>query len=284
MDRRPCLVASGFEEGVKYIFTMSPIMAKVASEADFIQCDITYDDCRDYPYIFNAVAFNKVSMEWMVVARLRLDAQTASAYALAFKKMFEKCRRYNEEFELGSTLRGIITDWSDAEISGLKMAIGKDLAEKLLKGCKVHWIRSCQRVADKVAKSRDKKRERDIFIKISSRIQTLECTVHIVACFESPCGVQSVSQLLKSLPGICSADDAKFIDDNCDWSTAKHWCQWWARCDHLIMLSKAFSKMDDGVWKQCPSTTNAVERRNKDCKSDIPQCLKLAMIKVYIQS
>lgn len=162
---RPYLVASGFEEGVKYIFTMSPIMAKVASEADFIQCDITYDDCRDYPYIFNAVAFNKVSMEWMVVARLRLDAQIASAYALAFKKMFEKCRRYNEEFELGSTLQGIITDWSDAEISGLKMAIGKDLAEKLLKGCKVHWIRSCQRVADKVAKSRDKKRERDISLK-----------------------------------------------------------------------------------------------------------------------
>ena len=31
----------------------------------------------------------------------------------------------------------------------------------------------------------------------------------------------------------------------------------------------------------CPSTTNAVERKNKDCKSDSPQCLKLAMIKVY---
>ena len=31
---RPYLVASGFEEGIKYVFTMSPIMAKVASEAD----------------------------------------------------------------------------------------------------------------------------------------------------------------------------------------------------------------------------------------------------------
>ena len=71
---RPYLVASGFEEGIKYVFAMLPIMAKVASEADFIQCDITYDDCRDYPYIFNAVAFNKVSMEWVVIARLRLDA------------------------------------------------------------------------------------------------------------------------------------------------------------------------------------------------------------------
>ena len=76
----------------------------------------------------------------IVVARLRLDAQTASAYALAVKKVFEKCKSYNKEFELGSTLQGIITDWSDAEISGLKMAIGKNLAETLLKGCKVHCI------------------------------------------------------------------------------------------------------------------------------------------------
>ena len=35
------LVASGFEEGIKYIFTMSATMAKVASEADFIQCATT---------------------------------------------------------------------------------------------------------------------------------------------------------------------------------------------------------------------------------------------------
>ena len=39
--------------------------------------------------------------------------------------------------------------------------------------------------------------------------------------------------------------------------------------------------MDKDVWKLCPSTTNAVERRNKDCKSDTPGCLKLAMLKVY---
>ena len=59
-------------------------MAKVASEAEFIQCDITYDDIQEYPYIFNAVAFNSMSMEWMVIARVRLNRQTAEAYALAF--------------------------------------------------------------------------------------------------------------------------------------------------------------------------------------------------------
>ena len=64
-------------------------MSKIASEADFIQTDITYDECKEYPYIFSAVAFNKLSMEWVVVARVRLNAQSSEAYALCFKKMFD---------------------------------------------------------------------------------------------------------------------------------------------------------------------------------------------------
>ena len=47
------------------------------------------------------------------------------------------------------------------------------------------------------------------------------------------------------------------------------------------MLSAAFSAMDKDVWSRCPSTTNPVERKNKDCKSDSPNCLKAARIKVY---
>ena len=47
------------------------------------------------------------------------------------------------------------------------------------------------------------------------------------------------------------------------------------------MLSVAFSAMNKDAWSRCPSTTNAVERKNKDCKSDTPNCLKAAMIKVY---
>ena len=32
---RPYLVSSGIEDGIKFIFTMSPFMSKIASEADF---------------------------------------------------------------------------------------------------------------------------------------------------------------------------------------------------------------------------------------------------------
>jgi len=75
-------------------------------------------------------------VEWLVVARLRLDKQDSFAYGLAFKKLFDKCKSSCGNFELGSTLMGVVTDWSDAEINGLRMAVGKETAEKLLKAAK----------------------------------------------------------------------------------------------------------------------------------------------------
>ena len=203
------------------------------------------------------------------------------AKLIIYTKLFDKCKNANENFELGLALQGIVTDWSDAEIRGLKIAAGKDTAEKLLKGCKVHWQRSCQRVAEKVLSSQERGREKKVFLQIASKIQFLDGSVSRIACFEALCGVRPVVQLLQIVPTLCMADDAKYIDDNCDWSCAKHWAQWWTHCDHLKMLSKSFSNMEDNIWEQCPSSTNAVEQRNRDCKSDTPQCLKLAMMKVY---
>ena len=45
---------------------MSPFMADVAARADFIQTDITYDHMQGYKYLFHTVAFNHVTMEWMI--------------------------------------------------------------------------------------------------------------------------------------------------------------------------------------------------------------------------
>ena len=137
---RPYLVSTGFENQTNYICTISPLMAKVATNAEFIQTDITYDENSDYRYLFNVVAFNDVTMEWMVVGRVRLDKQDSAAYRLAFTKFFETCKHHDSKFELNQTLVGIITDWSDAEINGLKEAVGKEVAENLLKGCKVAFM------------------------------------------------------------------------------------------------------------------------------------------------
>ena len=40
---------------IRFVFIMSPLMTKVAIESDFIQCDITYDECKQYPYILHLI-------------------------------------------------------------------------------------------------------------------------------------------------------------------------------------------------------------------------------------
>ena len=279
---RPYLISAGIENGIEFIFMMTPLMTKIASQAMFIQCDITCDQTQEFPYLINAVhvAFNTILMEWMVIARIRLNKQSADAYALAIKKVFSKCESDCDTFCIGETLLGIIIDWSDAEILGLKQAIGESKAQSLLRGCKVHWYRSCQRVADRVATSGERQRERTVFLKICHAIQELSSSVDIIACFEALCGVRTLGSMKDKLPALLCDDDALFVDRNCDWSAAKFWAQWWTRASHLRMLCKAFSPMDIETWKKCPSTTNAVERKNKDCKSD-SKSLKLGMINVY---
>ena len=85
---RHYLVSSGLEHG-KELYSLYHHTCKknIATE----QCDITYDDCRDLSILilFNAVAFDNTSMEWVVVARVRLDTQASAGNALCFRKMFE---------------------------------------------------------------------------------------------------------------------------------------------------------------------------------------------------
>ena len=75
--------------------------------------------------------------------------------------------------------------------------------------------------------------------------------------------------------------DAKEVDKHADWSAASHWASWWTTDKHLRMLCLPFSEMTSQVWKSCPSTSNAVERKNSECKERHPLPLKAAMINVY---
>ena len=213
-------------------------MCKILSRAEFLQTDITYSENSEYPYLFNVVVFNEITLEWMVVARVWLDNQSEQGYRLAFRKVFDHCKENYPDFKLGESLLAVIVDWSDAEINGLKAAIGDKLAMSLLRGCKVHWIHSCQRVADRVASPTNKDLEK---IRIAKIIQSLESAVDTIACFETLCGVRSITQLQKKITDICSKEEAEAADQMKDWSSAKNWAQWWTRSTHLKMLSVAFT-------------------------------------------
>ena len=106
-------------------------------------------------------------MEWMVVSCVRMTREDHNAYALGFRETFEKCKRDHQEFELRKSLLGIVIDWSDAEIRGLRDAVGIEMAKALLKGCQVHWNRSWQWVRDCIVSTKDKVFEKSIFLKKS---------------------------------------------------------------------------------------------------------------------
>ena len=118
-------------------------------------------------------------------------------------------------------------------------------------------------------------------MKIDCQIHTLPSAVEIVACFEALCGVRTITSLIERSPGICTEAKAHFVDSQCDWSKAKNWAQWWCRSTHLKMLCKALAFMDKDVWEECPTTTNAVDRRNQNCSLAKPLHPKLAMIEAY---
>ena len=151
---RPYIRSAGMEEGMKYVLVMSPLMSITLASSQFIETDITYNETKEYPYLFNATAFDPITMHWMVVCRIRITKQTKEAYAFCLNSCSKESRRiYNPEFVVGKTLLGVVIDWSDSEAEGLKLAVGEKTGNLLLKGCKVHWIRSYQRVADKVCKN-----------------------------------------------------------------------------------------------------------------------------------
>jgi hypothetical protein len=199
----------------------------------------------------------------MFVARVWLDNQSEQGYKLAFKKVFDHCKEKYSDFKLGESLLAVIVDWSDAEINGLKAAIGDKLAISLLRGCKVHWIRSCQRVADRVASPTNKDLEKKIFLRIAKKIQSLSSAVETIACFETLCGVRSITQLQEKICDICSTEEARAADSMKDWSSAKNWAQWWTRSTHLKMLSVAFTELDDDIIMEKKSHINKCGREKE---------------------
>ena len=86
---RPYLASAGIEDGIQYIHTMNPLMSKILARAEFVETDITFNETKEYPYVFNMVAFNQITIEWMVVSRVRMTREDHNAYALGFRKTFE---------------------------------------------------------------------------------------------------------------------------------------------------------------------------------------------------
>jgi len=248
-----------------------------------VEADITYDETRHFPYTFNVTAFDDITMQWMVVCRIRITRQTESAYSLCFQKMIEQCSKDQPSFKVGHTLLSVVVDWSDAQCKGLKVVVGQDLGEKLLHGCEVHWHRSFQRVREKICKqSNPEKRriEKQAFHLAAAAITKVKTKDQIYKPFHCLCGKKSLSEVRSLIPGL-QAHHIDVVKSGSDWSAAKHWVNWWTRPNHLRMLCGPFASMSKENFAACPRTTNAVECHNRQSKDTLPLDCGQAFTRLY---
>ena len=110
-----------------------------------------------------------------------------------------------------------------------------------------------------------------MFSKIASHISEVSGSHghNVVNGFKVLCGDAPPVSLVGVVKGF-TVEDAKFIDTHCNRSAVQNWALWWLRPSHLQILHVDFSPMIDHVWEKCPDNANAVERKNRDAKDNVP--------------
>ena len=116
------------------------------------------------------------------MGRCLLSKDDSDAYSIGFGKVFGMAKGDCSKLE-------VVIDWSDerkgdaeekgplyqqrsdAEANGPCKAVGDIVANRLLKGCQVHWAKSYQRVPDKVYRTAE---EKMAYNRIASCIRTLQ--------------------------------------------------------------------------------------------------------------
>eukprot|EP00112_Aurelia_sp_Birch-Aquarium-sp1_P014358 Seg3094.1 transcript_id=Seg3094.1/GoldUCD/mRNA.D3Y31 product="ATP-dependent DNA helicase RecQ" protein_id=Seg3094.1/GoldUCD/D3Y31 len=242
------------------VYFVSRLMAKVITSADFIVANVTFPNVKEFPYLLNVVAFNYLTMEYMVCARVNMDRVSAKVYQMAFMEIFSCLNRYYPEFEEKSWAPAIAVDYSEAQIKGITNAVGKEKAFAILKGCKVHWMRSVLRIGSRVCKSED---ELEVFKVIGKEIPEIEEAEVILKLFDILCGKVPLTELAEHVD--CSAMPCLTTIDTTSWKGAESWSDWWVQQRHLKLLCGSLSDMDEEKWQLTPDTSNAVESHNRLC-------------------
>ena len=250
-----------FKPGRTYAFFMSPYQCELLGEAEELFSDITFTGNDDFPYLLNLVIFNKETLSYQAVARVLCDKQDGESYGLSFHEVFKQATKVNSNFNHGKSLRQIVVDFDDAEYNGFTRVLGKDITEKLLRGCSVHWKRSVNRVAKIVCQSKD---EELIFKSLAGNAEDAKEKEEVIEIFEIFSGRKSLLSAIRYVPEklkqICN--DPNEVS-NAGWKRLKHWANWWTRPRHLHMFTKAFTSRDADDWDGTSNTTNPVESINR---------------------
>ncbi|PFX32199.1 ATP-dependent DNA helicase RecQ [Stylophora pistillata] len=262
----------------KYAFFMAPFQSAMLSTAEDIFIDITYTGNDFFPYLLNVVSFNDETCVYNAVARVLCSRQDSETYAKSITTIFHKVTADHARFSNGKNLRSILVDFDDGQYKGLQLCLGEELARKVVRGCKVHWQRSVNRVCKLVCRNESDSR---VFKILASKIETEDEKENVLFLFDVLSGCRKLTEARKFFGNDLLPEFDTL--DNKEWMKLKHWSKWWCRGNHLAMFTRAFKEMDDNDWEQGPSTTNPVESLNRQSFQDGGTIMHALMENIYLE-
>ena len=110
--------------------------------------------------------------------------------------------------------------------------MGKETAEKVIKGCQVHFTRSVKRVSERINKGNHLAHK--AFTTIAYQIPKAKSAEHVIKLFSILAGEVDISEAA----AICGLQQkslesyAKSYSPS-SWQGCKHWVKWWRRAKQL---------------------------------------------------
>ena len=170
--------------------------------------------------------------------------------------MFDKVTGEYPNFKKGRAVKQILVDFDDAKYNGLVEVLGTDFAQKVIRGCSVHWMRSVNRIAKMVCASREKEA---VFKYIGKIIQETQDKETVIQMFDVLSGKKNVKEATEHLSDAMAEKCVHDNITNTHWKKLKHWENWWTSTRHLQMFTKAFTIQEPENWDGLSKTTNPVE-------------------------
>ena len=159
--------------------------------------------------------------------------------------MFDKVTGEYPNFKKGRAVKQILVDFDDAKYNGLVEVLGTDFAQKVIRGCSVHWMRSVNRIAKMVCASRD---EEAVFKYIGKIIQETQDKETVIKMFDVLSGKKNVKEATEHLSDAMAEKCVHDNITNTHWKKLKHWANWWTSTRHLQMFTKAFTIQEPENW------------------------------------
>ena len=174
----------------QYAYFQSPFQAHHWAAADVLYVDIDYTGCQCFPYLLNVVCQNSISTKYIACGRALLNREDAISIGKALSVLAGNVKKQHKNYNITTSHKEILVDFADAEANAFQASFGKDVAY-ILRGCRVHFLRSAMRVAKQVNSSSSSPGYL-IFMHIARRIPDESSKDIVQDEFDVLCGMKSL--------------------------------------------------------------------------------------------